>query len=133
MIGGESLRAQASALSSRPHVVVATPGRLVEHFLYNYEIVGAFSNLHSLVLDEADRLLEPGFDAELRIIMHNLPSRRRNTHLFSATLTPSICAIQEVTQKTAFHYEAQSNPGLKDCVHTQNMLLENIQSLNQSE
>jgi ATP-dependent RNA helicase DDX49/DBP8 len=116
VIGGESLRAQASALSSRPHVVVATPGRLVEHFLYNDEIVGAFSNLHSLVLDEADRLLEPGFDAELRIIMHNLPSRRRNTHLFSATLTPSICAIQEVTQKTAFHYEAQSNPGFKDCV-----------------
>ena len=61
---GEDIPAQASALISRPHIVIATPGRLMEHFMYDEKMVSAFSNLRCLVLDEADRLLDPGFEAE---------------------------------------------------------------------
>ena len=56
--------------------------------------------------EQADRLLDPGFEAELRIIMHNLPSVKRQTLLFSATITRSISALQEVTLKKAVHFEA---------------------------
>ena len=72
MVGGEDIRTQGSALMARPHVVVATPGRLMEHFMYDVSLSKAFAKLRFLVLDEADRLLDPGFEAELRIIMHNI-------------------------------------------------------------
>lgn len=74
--------------------------------MYDEKMVSAFSNLRCLVLDEADRLLDPGFEAELRIIMHNLPGKNRQTLLFSATITRSISALQEVTMKNAVHFEA---------------------------
>jgi ATP-dependent RNA helicase DDX49/DBP8 len=106
ILGGEDIRSQAAALVSRPHIVVATPGRLMEHFMYDDALAKAFSKLQCLVLDEADRLLDPGFEAELRIIMHNLPTERRQTLLFSATITRSIAALQEVTMKKAIHFEA---------------------------
>ena len=72
IVGGEDIRTQGSALMGRPHVVVATPGRLMEHFMYDVSLSKAFAKLRFLVLDEADRLLDPGFEAELRIIMHNI-------------------------------------------------------------
>ena len=91
VIGGVDIRLQATALISRPHVVVATPGRLMEHLLHRRRQEGrkVFCKLRILVLDEADRLLDPGFEEDLRIIMHNLPSKHRQTLLFSATLTQS--------------------------------------------
>uniref|UniRef100_A0A7S0CTU1 Uncharacterized protein n=1 Tax=Micromonas pusilla TaxID=38833 RepID=A0A7S0CTU1_MICPS len=106
IVGGEDIRIQGAALVSRPHVVIATPGRLMEHFMYDDSLAKAFAKLRCLVLDEADRLLDPGFEAELRIIMHNLPSVNRQTLLFSATITRSISALQEVTLKKAVHFEA---------------------------
>lgn len=106
IVGGEDIRTQGSALMTRPHIVVATPGRLMEHFMYDASLSKAFAKLRFLVLDEADRLLDPGFEAELRIIMHNIPSSRRQTLLFSATITRSISALQEVTMKKALHFEA---------------------------
>ena len=106
ILGGEDIRSQAAALVSRPHIVVATPGRLMEHFMYDDELAKCFSKLRCLVLDEADRLLDPGFESELRIIMHNLPTEKRQTLLFSATITRSIAALQEVTMKKAVHFEA---------------------------
>mmetsp|Transcript_1535 Transcript_1535/g.6188 ORF Transcript_1535/g.6188 Transcript_1535/m.6188 type:complete len:505 (+) Transcript_1535:69-1583(+) len=106
IVGGEDIRIQGAALVSRPHVVIATPGRLMEHFMYDDSLAKAFAKLRCLVLDEADRLLDPGFEAELRIIIHNLPSVNRQTLLFSATITRSISALQEVTLKKAVHFEA---------------------------
>lgn len=113
VIGGVDIRLQATALISRPHVVVATPGRLMEHLLHDDDkrVAKCFAKLRILVLDEADRLLDPGFEEDLRIIMHNLPSKNRQTLLFSATLTQSICALQEVNMQSAFLFEAYE--GLK--------------------
>lgn len=85
--------AQSLDLNSRPHIVVATPGRLVDHLnSSNHE--WDLSRVKFLVLDEADRLLTPTFAPELTKLFDVLP-RNRQTCLFTATLTPSIDAIAE--------------------------------------
>ena len=79
---------QALELSQRPHVVVATPGRFVDHMKSCSDAV-YLKKLQFLVLDEADRLLEDTFADQLDYILGNLP-KARQTLLFSATMTPNI-------------------------------------------
>ena len=82
---------QSIALSKKPHIVVATPGRLFDHL----ENTKGFSlrNLKYLVLDEADRLLDMNFGPVLDKILKVLP-RERRTYLFSATMDYKIDALQ---------------------------------------
>ncbi|KIJ25753.1 hypothetical protein M422DRAFT_273273 [Sphaerobolus stellatus SS14] len=87
VVGGLSMKAQEVALRSRPDVVIATPGRLIDH-IRNSPSFG-LDALDILVLDEADRMLEDGFDAELTEIVKSCPTSRQ-TMLFSATMTDSI-------------------------------------------
>ncbi|KAG8903107.1 putative RNA helicase [Tulasnella sp. 403] len=91
VVGGMDMTSQMIALNSRPHVVVATPGRLVD--LLN-EAHGEWSlgRVKFLVLDEADRLLGTAFASELTAIFARLPDSRQ-TCLFTATLTPTIEAL----------------------------------------
>jgi ATP-dependent RNA helicase RhlE len=70
-------------------VVVATPGRLLDHFRHGY---AALRGLEILVLDEADRMLDIGFLPDVRRIVRHVPARRQ-TLLFSATLPPEIVAL----------------------------------------
>ena len=86
-VGGLPLRAQEAALRTRPDVIVATPGRFVDH-LRNAPGL-AVDTLEIVVLDEADRMLEDGFAAELDEILAALPPARQ-TLLFSATMTDSV-------------------------------------------
>ncbi|HYO56653.1 DEAD/DEAH box helicase [Archangium sp.] len=86
VIGGEDMAAQAEALKRRPTLVLATPGRLVD--LLESRVV-SFPQLEALVLDEADRMLDMGFQPQLESILAALP-RRRQTLLFSATLGPDV-------------------------------------------
>ena len=60
--GGEDIQAQARLILRRPHIIVGTPGRLMDHFLNSRQVIRCFQNLRFLVLDEADRLLEPSFE-----------------------------------------------------------------------
>ena len=87
IVGGMSAQAQEAALRSRPDILLATPGRLIDH-LRNTATVH-LEDVEVLVLDEADRLLELGFLDELREIIRLCP-RQRQTLLFSATLSPSV-------------------------------------------
>ena len=87
--GGVSERPQIEALRSGVDLVVATPGRLLD--LMNRHLCD-FSRLEFLVLDEADRMLDMGFLPDIRRIVRALPARRQ-TLLFSATLSPEIEAI----------------------------------------
>ncbi len=75
-----------TALNARPHVVVATPGRLAELLSLGSLSV---SKLKWLVLDEADRLLSLGFEEQLRVIVAACPAKRQ-TMLFSATMSPTL-------------------------------------------
>jgi len=80
-------------LENRPHIVVATPGRIVDHLKSSH---GGWdlSRIKFLVLDEADRLLTPTFTPELSYLFNVLPGERQ-TCLFTATLTPSIESLAE--------------------------------------
>ncbi|MES1925605.1 ATP-dependent RNA helicase DbpA [Salinisphaera sp. T31B1] len=81
LCGGTPIRHQRSSLEHPPHIVVATPGRLLAH-LRNGHL--AVDTLRTLVLDEADRMLEMGFDKDIDAIVAYLPTQRQ-TLMFSAT------------------------------------------------
>jgi len=91
--GGVAMGPQIAALRSHPQVVVATPGRLLDHL--NRRNV-SFSQLEILVLDEADRMLDMGFLPDIKRILSVLPTKRQ-TLLFSATIPPQIEALARQT------------------------------------
>lgn len=148
VVGGLDSQAQACKLAARPHVVIATPGRLrvqsqpvssqaitvnasVTSFCLEFErqlridysgdrqghyvqallmqqpeLAQGFLRARFLVLDEADRLLEPTFQAELFTITEAMPEKRQ-TLLFSATLTPSLVALHSSRLADAFVYQVR--------------------------
>lgn len=87
VIGGANRRAEAEKLGKGVNLLIATPGRLLDH-LQNTPFV--FKNLKSLIIDEADRILEIGFEDEMRQIIKILPKEDRQTMLFSATQTTKV-------------------------------------------
>lgn len=91
-IGGTNKDREEKNILRGCDILIATPGRLYDH-LSNSEIVATFSNLHTLVLDEADRLLDMGFMKDLKNIIECLPDKQKtNRHgmLFSATIAPHV-------------------------------------------
>ncbi|KAJ3811248.1 P-loop containing nucleoside triphosphate hydrolase protein [Lentinula lateritia] len=88
IVGGMDMMSQALELGNRPHIVIATPGRLVDH-LRSGSGEWTLSRVKFLVLDEADRLLSSSFVPELSFLFNALP-KERQTCLFTATLTTSI-------------------------------------------
>ncbi|KAJ1627211.1 P-loop containing nucleoside triphosphate hydrolase protein, partial [Pavlovales sp. CCMP2436] len=96
VVGGADMIAQSAALNRRPHIVVGTPGRLVDHLRSGAaEAAATFGRLRVLVLDEADRLLDLGFGPEITQLLERLPPvEKRQTLLFSATITASLRELQ---------------------------------------
>lgn len=88
VIGGANRRAEADKLAKGVNLIIATPGRLLDHLQNTQGFV--FKNLKTLVIDEADRILEVGFEDEMRQIIKILPSEERQTMLFSATQTTKV-------------------------------------------
>ncbi len=87
--GGVGLEPQTRALAHGVDIVVATPGRLLDHMERGHV---DFSHLEVLVLDEADRMLDMGFAPDVRRILRALPEQRQ-TMLFSATISPEVDAL----------------------------------------
>src|SRR5881409_4336637 len=87
--GGVGMEPQTRALKHGVDMVVATPGRLLDHMERGHV---DFSQLEVLVLDEADRMLDMGFAPDVRRILRALPERRQ-TMLFSATVSPEVDAL----------------------------------------
>lgn len=87
-VGGLNLRQQEQQLKARPDVVVATPGRLIDHIRNSPSF--SIDALEVLVIDEADRMLEEGFQTELTEILLLVPKHKRQTLLFSATMNTRI-------------------------------------------
>jgi ATP-dependent RNA helicase DDX49/DBP8 len=102
IIGGSNMTEQSIALNSRPHIVIATPGRLRHHL--EGPSPPNLSRVQYLVLDEADRLLTAGFEAELRCILSSLGPRRK-TLLFSATLTESLAELETLAMKDTVKFD----------------------------
>ncbi|KAJ2809056.1 putative RNA helicase [Coemansia guatemalensis] len=92
-IGGVDMVTQAVSLGRRPHIVVATPGRLADLIESSPDAMH-LQRVRFLVLDEADRLLTDTFAADLGVIVDAIP-KQRQTLLFTATVTPSILALRD--------------------------------------
>jgi ATP-dependent RNA helicase DeaD len=89
--GGAEFGRQAQALKRGVHVVVATPGRALDHIRRGTLVL---SGLAAVVLDEADEMLDMGFAEDIELILDSTPAERQ-TALFSATLPPRIAAIAD--------------------------------------
>jgi ATP-dependent RNA helicase DDX49/DBP8 len=101
--GGTELRDQAIALAKRPHVVIATPGRLADHInTSGEETIRGLRRVQTVVLDEADRLLASGPGSMLPDVEACLavlpPAGQRQTCLFTATLTPEVTALKQMSR-----------------------------------
>ncbi|KAI0484602.1 ATP-dependent RNA helicase HAS1 [Xylariaceae sp. FL0804] len=97
VIGGANRRAEVEKLSKGVNLLIATPGRLLDHLQNTPGFV--FKNLKSLIIDEADRILEVGFEEEMRHIIKILPSEGRQTMLFSATQTTKVDDLARISLK----------------------------------
>jgi len=89
VVGGMNIDSQIRELKRRPHFIIGTPGRLKD--LINRREI-QLKNMTTLVLDEADRMLDMGFLPDIRQIVNEMP-RERQTLFFSATITPEIEAL----------------------------------------
>ena len=88
VIGGANRRAEAEKLMKGVNLLIATPGRLLDHLQNTQGFV--FKNVKALIIDEADRILEVGFEDEMRQVIKVLPKEDRQTMLFSATQTTKV-------------------------------------------
>eukprot|EP00163_Fabomonas_tropica_P003695 TRINITY_DN13205_c0_g1_i2.p1 TRINITY_DN13205_c0_g1~~TRINITY_DN13205_c0_g1_i2.p1 ORF type:complete len:453 (+),score=104.88 TRINITY_DN13205_c0_g1_i2:203-1561(+) len=94
-VGGIDMVTQAIALAKKPHIVVGTPGRLLDHLTNTKGF--SLRNLKYLVMDEADRLLSMDFEDELDKILKVIPREGRRTFLFSATMTQKVQKLQRAS------------------------------------
>uniref|UniRef100_A0A9J7ZNP0 ATP-dependent RNA helicase n=1 Tax=Cyprinus carpio carpio TaxID=630221 RepID=A0A9J7ZNP0_CYPCA len=96
IMGGSNRSAEAQKLSNGVNIIVATPGRLLDHLQNTPGFM--FKNLQCLIIDEADRILEVGFEEELKQIIKLLP-KKRQTMLFSATQTRKVEDLARISLK----------------------------------
>ncbi|KAI6452340.1 ribosomal RNA processing protein [Pyricularia oryzae] len=106
VVGGLDMVSQSIALGKKPHIVVATPGRLLDHL----EKTKGFSlrSLKFLVMDEADRLLDLDFGPILDKILKFLP-RERRTFLFSATMSSKVESLQRASLRDPLKVSVSSS------------------------
>ncbi len=101
LIGGASMNLQINAIRRDPHIIIATPGRLLDHL--EQRTIG-LSKVAILVLDEADRMLDMGFAPQIKRILAAVP-KERQTMLFSATMPSDIVKIAQQHMKLPLQVE----------------------------
>lgn len=106
VVGGIDMTQQAAMLLKKPHVIVATLGRLVDHMKHLKGF--SLSTFKYLVMDEADRILTQDFEAEVDRVVRALPTQR-TTMLFSATITNQVRELQRAHLKDAVKIEINSS------------------------
>ena len=95
LYGGASIGPQIKALEKKPQIVVATPGRLMDH--YNRKTI-RLDKIQTVVLDEADRMLDMGFFKDVTRIIEKVKNRK-NLGLFSATISQEVMTVQWMYQR----------------------------------
>ncbi|KAI9319014.1 P-loop containing nucleoside triphosphate hydrolase protein [Dichotomocladium elegans] len=119
VVGGMDMMTQAIELSKRPHIIIATPGRLYDHILSSSGAV-CLDRCQFFVMDEADRLLEPCFAPALTAIIEKLP-KKRQTLLFTATMTDAILALRD----------QETNPSKRPFTYLCDMTVSTVPTLEQ--
>lgn len=95
LYGGANINAQVKSLQKKPQIVVATPGRLMDH--YNRHTIH-FDKIQTVILDEADRMLDMGFFKDVTRIIEKIKNRR-NLGLFSATFSQEVMTVSWMYQR----------------------------------
>ncbi len=117
IVGGADMQAQVRGLRQRPDILVATPGRLLDH-MWNGTIL--LSSMKMLVLDEADRMLDMGFAPQINQILDALPEERQ-TLLFSATLPADLARLVQASVRNPVRVmvapSATTAEGVTQAVH----------------
>jgi len=114
IIGGASMHQQTQELRRHPRLIIATPGRLVDHLQQRNT---SLQDVKILVLDEADRMLDMGFAPQIKVILRAIP-RNRQTMLFSATMPPEIVTLATSQMRLPVHVEiAKSGTGAENVTH----------------
>lgn len=122
VMGGANRNSEAQKLQKGINILVATPGRLLDHLQNTKDFL--YKNLQCLIIDEADRCLDVGFEEEMKKIVKLLP-KKRQTMLFSATSTkktedliavalkkePIYIGIEEKNKVTAIFIQAGGGRG----------------------
>src|SRR5436190_880067 len=110
VFGGVGMGPQEHAFRTGVDVVIATPGRLLDHFKHDY---AKLDGLEVLVLDEADRMLDMGFLPDIRKVLKHLPAKRQ-TMLFSATMPAPIMELARDLQRNpaTINLERKSMPAV---------------------
>ncbi|XP_015115093.1 probable ATP-dependent RNA helicase DDX47 [Diachasma alloeum] len=105
IVGGMDMMSQSLILAKKPHILIATPGRLVDHL----ENTKGFNlrSLKFLVMDEADRILNMDFEVEVDKILRVIP-RERRTLLFSATMTKKVQKLQRASLRNPVKVEVST-------------------------
>ena len=103
LIGGENINVQYRKLKMKPHIIVATPGRLVDHMMQK---TLSLKDVSILVLDEADRMLDMGFAPQLKQIISAVP-KDRQTMLFSATMPSYILKMTTEIMRLPIRIEVE--------------------------
>ncbi|XP_054714249.1 probable ATP-dependent RNA helicase DDX47 [Uloborus diversus] len=94
LVGGLDVATQRTALSRNPHIIIATPGRLLDHLVNTKGF--SLKKLKFLIMDEADKILDMDFEEDVNKILTAIP-RERNTYLYSATMTKKVQKLQRAS------------------------------------
>lgn len=94
LMGGTSRSLEKEKLETGLNIIVCTPGRLLDHLSHTDTFM--YKHLRCLIIDEADRILEVGFEQDLRSILKLLPTENRQTMLFSATQNAKVVDIARI-------------------------------------
>ncbi|MBO4212279.1 MAG: DEAD/DEAH box helicase [Oscillospiraceae bacterium] len=113
LYGGQNLEPQFKQLKKKPQIVVATPGRLMDHYK-RHSI--RLDSVRTVILDEADRMLDMGFFKDVTGIIEKIPDRR-NLGLFSATMSQEVMTVSWMYQRDEVEItvkaDAESRPDIE--------------------
>jgi ATP-independent RNA helicase DbpA len=114
LCGGKPIARQTASLESAPHIVIGTPGRILKHLSKgNLDL----KRVSTFVLDEADRMLDMGFLADIMLIRDSLPGKRQ-TVLFSATYADEIVDISSAVQTSPVKVQVEKSHHVKEIRQT---------------
>ena len=126
LYGGQKLEPQLQQLRKKPQIVVATPGRLMDH--YKHRAV-RFDGIQTVILDEADRMLDMGFFKDVTGILDKIPNRK-NLGLFSATMSQEVMTVSWMYQRDEVEITVQADAESKPDIDQYSVTVPALEKLN---